>query len=87
VPYLLVAAALRHLPATSVGIVGMVEPVVAAAVAWLALGEALDATQLAGGALILIGVAMAESARIAVPEQTAPGPGPEMPMLARQAGG
>lgn len=65
-PYLLVAAALRHLPATSVGIIGMVEPVAAAAVAWLTLGEALNAAQLTGGALILLGVGLAETARIAV---------------------
>lgn len=69
VPYLLVAAALRHLPATSVGIIGMVEPVIASAVAWLVLGqgEALDAAQLAGGALVLLGVALAETARVATP--------------------
>lgn len=77
-PYLLVAAALRHLPATSVGIVGMVEPVIAAAVAWAALGagEALTATQLAGGLLVLAGVALAETARVAPTEaqRTAPGP-------------
>jgi drug/metabolite transporter (DMT)-like permease len=88
VPYLLVAAALRHLPATSVGIVGMVEPVVAAAVAWLTLGEALDATQLAGGALILVGVGLAETARIAPPAQTEPPPADsEMLVLLRGPGG
>ena len=67
VPYLLVAAALRHLPATSVGILGMIEPVIAAAVAWLALGagEALNAAQLAGGVLVLAGVTLAETARTA----------------------
>ncbi|WP_244454532.1 EamA family transporter [Micromonospora echinofusca] len=67
VPYLLVAAALRHLPATSVGIIGMIEPVIAAAVAWVTLGagEALNAAQLAGGALVLVGVALAETARTA----------------------
>lgn len=68
-PYLLVAAALRHLPATSAGIIGMVEPVMAAGIAWLTLGagEALNAAQLAGGALVLAGVALAETARIAAP--------------------
>jgi drug/metabolite transporter (DMT)-like permease len=67
VPYLLLAAALRHLPATSVGILGMTEPVIAAAVAWLTLGagEALNAAQLAGGALVLVGVTLAETARAA----------------------
>lgn len=68
-PYLFVAAALRHLPATSAGIIGMVEPVMAAGIAWLTLGagEALNAAQLAGGALVLAGVALAETARIAAP--------------------
>ena len=88
-PYVLVAAALRHLPATSVGIIGMVEPVVAAGVAWLALGEALTATQLAGGALILIGVGLAETARVASVGQPLPGGAgsPEKLVLARGAGG
>jgi drug/metabolite transporter (DMT)-like permease len=82
-PYLLVAAALRDLPATSVGILGMVEPVAATAVAWLTLGEALNAAQLTGGALIVIGVGLAETARIAVPEHldAATAGDPEMPAM------
>jgi drug/metabolite transporter (DMT)-like permease len=64
-PYVLVGAGLRHLPATSVGIIGMVEPVIAAGVAWLALGERLDPAQLAGGTMVLAGVALAETARTA----------------------
>ena len=67
VPYLLLAGALRHLPPTSVGIIGMVEPVIASTVAWLALGEHLNAAQLSGGVLVLIGVALAETARTAGP--------------------
>ncbi|WP_063749592.1 EamA family transporter [Actinoplanes friuliensis] len=65
-PYLLVAGSLRYLPATSVGILGMAEPVIAAAFAWVTLGasEALNAAQLAGGALVLTGVAIAETARV-----------------------
>ncbi|MDQ7905905.1 EamA family transporter [Phytohabitans sp. ZYX-F-186] len=77
VPYMLIAAALRHLPATSVGIIGMVEPVFASAVAWITLGgsEALSAAQLAGGALVLAGVALAETARVTprAPETAAAG--------------
>jgi drug/metabolite transporter (DMT)-like permease len=64
-PYLLVTGALRHLPATSVGIIGMVEPVIAAAVAWAVLDEALNGAQLGGGLLVLVGVALAETARVA----------------------
>ncbi|WP_422774036.1 EamA family transporter [Plantactinospora sp. WMMC1484] len=73
-PFLLVAAALRHLPATSVGILGMTEPVLAAAVAWLALGagEVLNAAQLGGGLLVLVGVALAETARTAEPSAEPP---------------
>jgi drug/metabolite transporter (DMT)-like permease len=80
VPYLLVAAAMRHLPATSVGIVGMVEPVLAAAVAWLVIGagEALNPAQLAGGALVLLGVALAETARVTTP-RAAGTPAPDAP--------
>ncbi|HYN97552.1 MAG TPA: EamA family transporter [Pilimelia sp.] len=78
-PYLLVAGALRHLPATSVGIIGMVEPVLAAMVAWLTLGgsEALNTAQLGGGALVLLGVALAETARISAPAEQPPPPPPD----------
>ncbi len=65
--YLLVAAALRHLPPTSVGIIGMIEPVVAAAVAWIVLHERLSTAQLLGGVFVLIGVGVAETARTAGP--------------------
>jgi drug/metabolite transporter (DMT)-like permease len=69
VPYLLVTGALRHLPTTSVSVLAMVEPVIAAVVAWVILHERLPAVQVLGGALVLIGVALAETARGApVPE-------------------
>ncbi|WP_326563537.1 EamA family transporter [Micromonospora peucetia] len=73
-PYLLVAGAMRHLPATSVGILGMAEPVLASAVAWFVIGagERLNTAQLAGGLLVLVGVALAETARIAPARPTAP---------------
>jgi drug/metabolite transporter (DMT)-like permease len=75
-PYLLVAGALRHLPATSVGIIGMVEPLLAATVAWVVLGagEALNPAQLTGGLLVLAGVALAETARVALPADPDPPP-------------
>jgi drug/metabolite transporter (DMT)-like permease len=65
VPYLLVTGSLRYLPATSAGIIGMVEPVIAATVAWLVLGEALRVPQVIGGLLVLTGVTLAETARLA----------------------
>jgi drug/metabolite transporter (DMT)-like permease len=63
VPYSLEVAALRHLPPTVVGVVAMCEPVLAATVAWLWLGQALGPVQLVGGALVLLGVALVQSAR------------------------
>ena len=41
----------------------MLEPVVAAGVAWLWLEQALTATQVVGGLVVLAGVALAQSAR------------------------
>lgn len=89
VPYLLVAGALRHLPATSVGIIGMVEPVLGSAVAWLALGasEALSAAQFVGGALVLAGVALAETARVGPPVPRPVGIAPEVVAPAPASGG
>jgi drug/metabolite transporter (DMT)-like permease len=74
-PYLLVSGALKFLPATSAGIVGMVEPVIAGAVAWVVLGEALGAVQLAGAALVLAGVVLAETARTGSPQPPPTVPG------------
>jgi drug/metabolite transporter (DMT)-like permease len=71
-PYVLLAGAMRHLPPTSVGIIGMSEPVVAATVAWLVLHEHLNVAQIGGGALILLGVALAETARVKA-EPSGPG--------------
>jgi drug/metabolite transporter (DMT)-like permease len=41
----------------------MAEPVLAGAVAWVVLGEALSAVQLAGAAVVLTGILLAETAR------------------------
>jgi drug/metabolite transporter (DMT)-like permease len=63
IPYSLEVAALRHLPPTVVGVVAMSEPVLAATVAWLWLGQALGPIQVAGGAFVLLGVALVQTAR------------------------
>ncbi|HEU4841221.1 MAG TPA: DMT family transporter, partial [Ilumatobacteraceae bacterium] len=60
VPYALALAALAHLSPTTTGIVGMSEPVVAAAVAWFWLGQALSAIQLLGAGLVLVAVAIVQ---------------------------
>jgi drug/metabolite transporter (DMT)-like permease len=63
VPFALFVGALHHIPATRASIVAMFEPVVASAVAWAWLGEALDAIQIVGAAVVLCGIALAQSAR------------------------
>jgi len=63
VPFALSVGALRHLRAAQVGLVGMVEPVAASLVAYLWLGEQLAVVQLVGGAVVLVGLVLAETAR------------------------
>lgn len=63
VPFGLLIASLRFVPATRAGITAMIEPVAATVVAWLWLGEALGAAQLAGGAVVLSGIVLAQTAR------------------------
>lgn len=58
VPYLLEIASLERLTPTAKGVVGMSEPLIAAAVAWAWIGEALDSSQLLGACLTLIGIAV-----------------------------
>ncbi|HKP19442.1 MAG TPA: EamA family transporter [Gaiellaceae bacterium] len=63
VPFFLIVGSMRHITATRAGIVAMVEPVIASVVAYAWLDETLGATQLVGGAIVLAGIALAQSAR------------------------
>jgi drug/metabolite transporter (DMT)-like permease len=63
VPFFLIVGALRHLPATRVGVIAMLEPVVGALVAFAWLDETLGAEQLVGGAVVLAGILLAQTAR------------------------
>jgi drug/metabolite transporter (DMT)-like permease len=63
VTFLLVAAALRHISATRVGIVAMLEPVGASAVAYAWLGESFGTAQLVGGGIVLTAILLAQTAR------------------------
>jgi drug/metabolite transporter (DMT)-like permease len=74
-PYVLTTFAMRHLPATSVGIVGMTEVVWASTFAWVLLAETLSPAQLFGGLVLVVGVALAESARVASRNASDPSPG------------
>jgi drug/metabolite transporter (DMT)-like permease len=62
-PFSLIVAALRHVSATRVGVMAMLEPVVATVVAWAWLRESLSAVQLVGAAVVLVAIALAQTAR------------------------
>jgi drug/metabolite transporter (DMT)-like permease len=62
IPFGLFIGGLRYLPAAQASIVSTLEPVVAAAVAFLVLGESLGPVQILGGVLVLAGVMVVETA-------------------------
>jgi drug/metabolite transporter (DMT)-like permease len=63
VTFSLLTGALRHISATRASIVATLEPVIATVVAWVWLGETFGATQLIGGAVVIAGIFVAQSAR------------------------
>lgn len=73
VPFGLSIAALRHLAPTTAGLVATIEPVFASIVAWLWVEQMLTGWQIAGGAVVLTGIVLAQTAR------TAQAPLPETP--------
>ena len=60
-PFFLAVDAVRHIPAATAGIAATSEPLFAAALAWLLLGQHLAAGQLAGGLLVVAGVVLAQA--------------------------
>jgi drug/metabolite transporter (DMT)-like permease len=77
---------LRHCGCISspvAGIATTAEPVLATALAWLFLGQALGASQLVGGALVVAGVLTAQLARGPAPEAT---PGRDRAVTIEQPG-
>ena len=63
ITFSLLTGALRYIPATRAAIVSTLEPVVATVVAWLWLGESFGTSQLVGGAIVLAGIFLAQTAR------------------------
>ncbi len=63
ITFSLLTGALRHIPATRASIVATLEPVIATGVAWIWLGQTFGAAQLVGGAIVLVGIFLAQSAR------------------------
>jgi len=62
VPFALAVGAVRLISAATAGIAATSEPVFAAAFAWLLLGQRLTLAQLAGAALVVAGVVLAQLA-------------------------
>jgi drug/metabolite transporter (DMT)-like permease len=63
VPFALLAASLRHIPASRAAITAMFEPVAATGLAYAWLGESLTAFQLVGALVVLIAILLAQTAR------------------------
>lgn len=63
IPFGLTLAAVKLIPAARVGLTATIEPVVAALVAWLVLAEQLAPAQIAGGAIVVVAILVAQSLR------------------------
>ena len=63
VPFALAMKSLAYITAAQASIIGMTEPLIASIIAWIALSEVLTPVQIAGGAVVLVGVYLAERSR------------------------
>jgi drug/metabolite transporter (DMT)-like permease len=63
VPFAFELSALRHLPATTVTMIAMLEPVGVSALGWVWFFERLDAIAIAGGIAVVVGIVLAQTAR------------------------
>lgn len=62
-PFWLIVMSLHHIRASQASVFGMTEPLIAALIAWLALGEVLSPMQVVGAFVVLTGVYLAERFR------------------------
>ncbi|WP_143338248.1 DMT family transporter [Demequina sp. NBRC 110054] len=62
-PFTLIFMSLRHISATASGILASSEVLFAFTVAWLWLGETLEPLQVAGAAVVFVGIVVAQTAR------------------------
>ena len=63
VPYLFVVGGIRRLSASTSSVIGMLEPVIAGVFAWIWLSQSWSVIQLAGGAIVLVGIYIADRAK------------------------
>jgi drug/metabolite transporter (DMT)-like permease len=88
-PFVCMVEALRHIPASRAAVVATLEPVLAAAIAWIVLGEVLDAVQIAGGMLVVAAVVWVQSQRPSLESEAAPAHRPrrrDRPQVAQNPG-
>lgn len=64
VPYLFVVGGLRRLSPSTSSVMGMLEPVLAGAFAWIWLAQSWAPIQLGGAAIVLVGIYIADKAKI-----------------------
>jgi drug/metabolite transporter (DMT)-like permease len=64
IPYLLTVTGIRELSASTSSVIGMIEPIFAGVIAWWLLNEAFNSVQLLGCAVVLIGIYLADKARM-----------------------
>jgi len=62
VAYLLSISAMRYLPSNVVSVIAVCEPIVATALAWVALGQALSIVQVVGAVVLLAGATVVQLA-------------------------
>jgi drug/metabolite transporter (DMT)-like permease len=74
-PFGVELAALRHLPATTVTMVAMLEPVGVSALGWVWFAESLGAVAIVGGVAVVAGIVFAQSSRRAPVLVEPPHPG------------
>ena len=65
IPYLLVVSGLKLLSASTSSVMGMSEPILAGVFAWIWLFEKWGSIQLLGGAIVIVGIILADKARTA----------------------
>ena len=65
VPYLFGISGLRLLSESKSSVIGMLEPVLAGAFAWIWLGQSWDAIQLIGAVVVLVGIYLADRSKSA----------------------
>ena len=63
VPYMLVLSGMKLLTASTSSVIGMLEPVIAGAFAWIWFGQSWDFIQLIGAAIVLAGIYLADRAK------------------------